>query len=307
MSKKLNHYVPVQLTAVLLIAVLLAGCGSDKKKAGSDEFTLDAVEIDTDLMEDVNNAKQIFYSLPSPLETALLIKSAGANYNEDLLNPTENTANYTTNKSMALNLGIFTTDLSFASLFDQTQTSIQYMNAAKQMADGLGILDAIDNNTIERLEANVNNRDVIMDIISETFMNSSSFLTENERPALASIVLIGGWVEGLYIASNLVNDEPLADNKLVERIVDQKLSFDIVLQLLDENKDNMDVANILTEINDLKVTFEKITISTSKIEAVTNEETGVTVLKSESTTNLTPELFQELQEKVKVLRTNFIS
>ena len=307
MSKKLNHYVPVQLTAVLLIAVLLAGCGSDKKKAGSDEFTLDAVEIDSDLMEDVNNAKQIFYSLPSPLETALLIKSAGANYNEDLLNPTENTAKYTTNKSMALNLGIFTTDLSFASLFDQTQTSIQYMNAAKQMADGLGILDAIDNNTIERLEANVNNRDVIMDIISETFMNSSSFLTENERPALASIVLIGGWVEGLYIASNLVSDEPLDDNKLVERIVDQKLSFDIVLQLLDENKDNIDVANILTEINDLKETFEKITISTSKIEAVTNEETNVTLLKSESTTNLTPELFKELQEKVKVLRTNFIS
>ncbi len=286
---------------------MLAGCGSDKKKTGSDDFTLDESEIDTELLDDINNAKQIFYSLPSPLETALLIKSAGASYNEELLNPSENTGNYTTNMSMALNLGIFTTDLSFASLFDQTQTSIEYMNAAKQMADGLGILDAIDNNTIERLEANVNNRDVIMDIISETFMNSSSFLTENERPALASIVLVGGWVEGLYIASSLVGDESLEDNKLVERIVDQKLSFDIVLQLLDDNKDNVDVANIIEDISDLRETFDKITITSSKIEAVEDVETNVTILKSQSSTNLTPDLFQELQDRVRVLRTNFVS
>jgi hypothetical protein len=298
---------PAKLTAILLIAVLFTGCRSDKQKSGSNEVTLDATELDADLLEDISSAKQIFYSLPSPLETALLIKSAGASYDEELLNPVENTSNYTTNKSMALNLGIYTTDLSFASLFDQTQTTIRYMNAAKEMADGLGILDAIDNNTIERLEENINNRDRIMDIISETFMSSSSFLTENERPALASIVLVGGWVEGLYIASNMVGDESIKDNKLVERIVDQKLSFDIVMKLLEDNKDNTDVAGIMEGINDLKATFDKITITTTKIQAVPDEESNVTVLKSESTIDITPEVFKELQEKVKVLRTNFIS
>jgi len=307
MSTKLFRLMPANLTAILLIAVLISGCRSDKQKNGSNEITLDASELDADLLDDISSAKQIFYSLPSPLETALLIKSAGATYDEELLNPVDNTSNYTTNKSMALNLGIYTTDLSFASLFDQTQTSIQYMNAAKQMADGLGILDAIDNNTIERLEENINNRDVIMDIISETFMSSSSFLTENERPALASIVLVGGWVEGLYIASNMVGDESIEDNKLVERIVDQKLSFDIVLKLLEDNKDNSDVAGIMDGINDLKTTFDKITITTTKIQAVPDEESNVTVLKSESTIDITPEVFKELQEKVKVLRTNFIS
>lgn len=307
MSKKLFHLVPANLTAILLAAVLLTGCGSDKQKSGSGEISLDETEMDADLLEDINSAKQIFYSLPSPLETALLLKSAGAVYNEELLNPVENTGNYTTNRSRALNLGIYTTDLSFASLYDQTQTSIRYMNAAKEMADGLGILDAIDANTIDRLEENINNRDAIMDIISETFMNSSSFLTENERPALASIVLVGGWIEGLYIATNLVGDDPIEDNKLVERIVDQKLSFNIVLALLEDNKDNTDIAGIIEDINDLKETFDKITITTSKIQAVPDEESNVTVLKSESTIDITPEIFSELQEKVMALRTNFIS
>jgi hypothetical protein len=307
MLKKIFSLMPTKLTAILLIAVLSAGCGSEKRKSGSDELSLSESEMDAGILEDINSAKQIFYSLPSPLETAMLIKNAGATYNEDILNSVDNTSSYTTNKSMALNLGIYTTDLSFASLFDQTQTSIRYMNAAKRMADGLGILDAIDNNTIEMLEENINNRDRIMDIISETFMNSSSFLTENERPALASIVLVGGWVEGLYIASNLVGDADIEGNKLVERIVDQKLSFDIVIQLLEENKDNMDVAEILSDIVELKVTFDKIIITTTSIQAVPDEESNVTVLKSESKIDITNEVFQELQEKVKVLRSNFIS
>ena len=307
MSKTINKLLMPGTAILIILFMVLAGCASDKSMSSGDEFGLDTNEISADLMDDISSAKQIFYSLPSPLETAMLIKTAGAAYNEDLLNPVENVDNYTTNRSRALNLGIYTTDLSFASLFDQTQTSIKYMNAAKSMADGLGILDAIDNSTIERLEENINNRDMIMDIISETFMNSSSFLTENDRPALASMVLVGGWVEGLYIATNLVGNQPIDDNKLVERIVDQKLSFDIVLKLLDDNKDNEDVANLLTEINEIKITFDKITIKTGKIEAVTDENTNVTVLKSESKINITPEIFQELSEKVKVLRSNFIS
>jgi hypothetical protein len=38
--------------------------------------------------------------------------------NEELLNPIPNASKYTTNKKRALNLGVYTTDLSFASLFD---------------------------------------------------------------------------------------------------------------------------------------------------------------------------------------------
>lgn len=307
MGKKRFLSLPVNLTAVLFLAVMIAGCGSDKQKGTGADFGLDSSEISEDLLDDINNAKQIFYSLPSPLETAMLIKSAGATYNEELLNPVSNTSKYTTNKMMALNLGIYTTDLSFASLFDQTQTSIEYMNAAKVMADGLGILDAIDNSTIERLEENINNRDMIMDIISETFMSSSSFLTENDRPALASIVLVGGWVEGLYIATSLVEGQNIKDNKLVERIVDQKLSFDIVINLLEDNQDHPDVSSLMDQIRDLKNTFDKITITTTPIKVVPDKESNVTILQSESTIKMTPEIFRELIEKVRVLRQNFIS
>ncbi len=289
-----------------MVLFLLNNCQSKGNKKTTDEVTVDQSEVNKELFSDINEAKKIFYSLPSPLETAMLIKTAGAKYDANLLNPLKNVDNYTTNKSMALNLGIYSTDLSFASLFDQTQTAIDYMGAAKKVADRMGILDAIDNNTIARLEENVNNRDAIMDIISETFMSSSSFLKDNDRASQAAVMLVGGWVEGLYIATQLVGDAPVKDNKLVERIVDQKLSLDIVIRLLDDYKTNTDVAAVLPQINELKSVFDKITIKTSKIEPVYDEATKVTTLKSKSEIKITPEVFKELVSKVKAIRSNFI-
>jgi hypothetical protein len=289
---------------ILPIAMFISlSCNSDKKTANQ-EVNVE-VDVDEKVLSDINQAKKIFYSLPSPLETAMLIKSAGASYNEKLLNPISKSSSYTTNKAMALNLGIYTTDLSFASLFDQTQTSINYMQAAKKMADGLGILDAIDNNTIKRLEENVNNRDVIMDIISETFMASSSFLKENDRQAIASIVLVGGWIEGLYIATQLVDVSKIKNNKMVERIVDQKLSLEIVMKLLEENKDNPDVASTIVEMNEMKKVFDKVKLETSNIQVVPNKSTNVTTLKSTSKFNITTELFVEISDKIKSIRNNF--
>ena len=283
------------------VMILFSGCSAD---GGKGNMT-DTISIDTTAVDQINQAKKIFYSLPSPIETAMLIKIAGATYNEKLLNPLSNVSRYTTNKSMALNLGIYTTDLSFASLFEQTQTTINYMSTSKKLAEGLGILDAIDNNTIKRLEENINNKEVIMDIISETFMASSSFLKENDRTAIASIVLVGGWIEGLFIATQLVNPDKLTENKLVDRIVDQKLSLDIVLKLLDENKDDQDVASLIAVMKDLKLVFDKIELSQSANETVVDDKTNVTTLKSESKSKITPLVYQELTGKVKAIRNNF--
>lgn len=297
-----------RLKGLLLISVaaFLVGCGSGGDKDKTPEVTVDMDEINQELFDNISDAKQIFYSLPSPLETAMLVRSAGADYDAEILNSVDNAGNYTGQRKMALNLGIYTCDLSFASLYDQTQASISYMNAAKQMADGLGILDAINDDTIERLEENVNNRDVLLDIVSETFMNSSSDLEETGRPAVAAIVLVGGWIEGLYIATELVNKGTFEGNKLVDRITDQKLSINIVMKLLEENVENSDVAAILAEVTELKTIFDKVIIETTTIEPEHDAETNVTTLKSESSTTMTPEIFAEISEKVKSLRNSYI-
>ncbi len=302
MLLKLKLFVSAPI--IIGVAFCLTSCSGGSKK-NSTEISVDSTELERDIFTDISHAKQIFYSLPSPLESALMIKSAGANYSEKLLNPLSNVTKYTTNRSMAISMGIYITDLSYASLFDQAQTTIKYMEASKKMADGLGITDAINKSTIDRLEENINNRDIILDIISETFMSTTAFLKENDRQPLATISLIGGWIEGLYIATQLSGDVAEIDSKIVSRIVDQKLSLEMVIKLMESNKDNADIQNVSIQINELKKVYDKITIKSSKIQPVVDEKTKVTTLKSTSSSDVTSEVFNELKETVKTIRNNF--
>ena len=294
------------LVGVLLLTSILTCCksgGSKESKAG------EAVEIpkgNSAVYEDMKKAEKIFNALPSPLESAMLIKSAGARFDQSLLNPVGNVNNYVSNKSMALNLGIYTCDLSFASLYEQTQLIIDYMNSAKKMADGLGILKTIDQPTIDRLEENINNSEVIMEIVSETFMNSSSYLEDNGQTAIAAMVLVGGWFEGLYISTQLVDMKDFNGNKLVGRIIDQKLSIDILLNLLNNSKGNPAVDEIILQVNSLKIVFDKITITTSPIRTEFDKTSNTTVLKSEIKTDMTPAVFKELATVVAEIRSSFV-
>lgn len=308
MDRKLLLSGRIFLLLFLMLGMILTGCNLGTKSEGESSGDFEASgTLDPETQEQLNTAKRIFYSLPSPLETAMLIKNAGAEYNEELMNPTSNTSRYITSKSKALNLGIYSTDLSYASLFDQSQATLDYIGAAKEMADGLNILDAIDEETVNQLEEQINNRDAIIDIISETLMNSNSFLKENNLEGTASVVLVGGWVEGLYIATNLVNENQLDGSKLVERIVDQKLSLDIMISLLESSPEDQDAQAVLEDVRALKTIFDKITINQGEVTVVENPETNVTTLKSESSIKITQRVFTELKAKVFEIRSSYIS
>jgi hypothetical protein len=237
----------------------------------------------------------------------MLVQSTGARFDQSYLNPISNVNSYVTNKSMALNLGIYTCDLSFASLYEQTQLIIDYMNAAKKMADGLGILKAVEQSQIDKLEENINNKDVIMEIVSETFMNSNSYLADNGQPAIAAMVLVGGWFEGLYISTQLVDMKDFKGNKLVGRIIDQKLSIDILLSLLESSKGNPAVDDLILQVNKLKVVFDKISIKSSKIKPEYDKSSNSTILKSEIKTDMSPAVFKELSSTVAEIRKTFVN
>lgn len=302
MNKKFGIIPTILL--VLCIGIFLAGCKGGTKPT-EEEVTV-PVSQDSKVYNDIKQAEKIFNALPSPLESAQLIKSAGAKFDQNQMNPISNVDKYATTKSMALNLGIYTCDLSFASMYEQTQLIIDYMNAAKKMADGLGILDAISQETIDGLEQNINNSEYIIKVVSETFMNSNSYLEENGQPAVAAMVLVGGWFEGLYISTQLVDMEEFDGNKLVSRIIDQKLSIDVLLKLLEGSKGNPAVDELIAQVTKLKVVFDKININSSPVRPEYDQSTNTTVLKSEVKTDMSPQTFKELASTVAEIRSSFV-
>lgn len=300
MKCKLLNITKFAIFSLFAVTTLFVGCNGDGTNV--EDQIEDSVTTDNN-GEEFNKAKQVIYGIPSPIETAMLMKRAGAKYNQDYLNPLSNVSNYTTTKSMALNLGVYSTDLSFASMFDQSQSSIKYLANTKKLADDLGILNAIDKSIINRMEANINNRDSLMEIISETFMNSNSFLKENDRAEIAAIILAGGWVEGLYIGTQVAANT--ASNKeLIERIADQRLSLNTLLSLMGEYKDDPNIKQIIPDMERLKTIFDKIQTTSSKMEVV--EKDGKSIISSKSEVKVSTEVFNEICKAAKEIRSNII-
>jgi hypothetical protein len=285
---------------LLAVTTLFVRCGGDSSNV--EDQIEDSVNT-TNKVDEFNKAKQVIYGIPSPIETAMLMKRAGAKYNQDYLNPISNLGNYTTTKSMALNLGVYSTDLSFASMFDQSQASIKYLSATKKLADDLGILNAIDKTIITRMETNINNRDSLMTIISETFMNSNSFLKENDRAEIAAIILAGGWVEGLYIGTQVAS-HTASNKELIERIADQRLSLNTLLSLMAEYKEDPNIKAITPDMERLKSIFDKIQTSSSKMEVV--EKDGKSIISSKSEVKVSTEIFNEITKAASEIRNNII-
>jgi hypothetical protein len=126
------------------------------------------------------------------------------------------------------------------------------------------------------------------------------------------MVLVGGWIEGLYIGTRMVGDKPEQGNKLVNRIAEQKLSFSIVERMLQDNtknlrgEENRDIMELINELHALKTAFDKIEVQTSAVKIDDNDTANVATLKSQTKISFTPEAFTELQAAVKSLRNNFV-
>jgi hypothetical protein len=294
----------IRLLVTLGLVVGIASCNSSDKKETSTQSAEEQEQAQKEQI--VKDVKKVMYSLPSPVETTLLLKKAGAGYDEALLNPTSNANKYNTDKQKALNLGVYGADLSYASIFEQDQTIMQYMNVSKKLAIGLDLLAAIDQSIIDRLEANHDNRDSVIRIISETFWNSNSTLKEVNRLEMAALILAGGWVEALYLATQLTKDVK-KDKELVERIVEQKLSFNELTMLLGEYAEtNPDIADVASKLEGISQIFNEIEIEKSGIQTITDEESGSTVLKATQKINITQAQYDALKTASANLRNSFI-
>lgn len=295
----------ISILTFVAISMFIYSCTSDDKNKKVNEKIQKSLNEDENLTNDFNKAKQIFYALPSPIETTMLIKRAETTFDETILNPTKNSVNYNTSKSKALNLGIYGADLSYASLFDQTQTSIKYLSISKTLAEDLGLMNIVGKNFATRLENNVNNRDSCMGIISEIFTNSNSALKENGRPEIAAMIIVGGWIEGLYIATKLTKKSN-NNNELIDRIVDQKISLNTLINLLEEYKNNKSINSILNDMRIIKSVYDEIQIVSSKIEPITDTETKITTLKAKTDIFMSDKIFNKLCTSVDSIRNNII-
>ncbi len=293
LSAKLNFVI-----ALAIISSLFA-CNNGSKS--------DAEDVDAAAVESKNKVAKVFYAVPSPSELSAMIKATGANYNKNMLNPASNEAKYTSIIQKAMNLGVFGADLSYTSTFDQTQEAMVYMGVCKKLADGLGITGAINENTVKRMEKNLNNKDSLLKIISDTYLETDIYLKNNDRAGVSALVVAGGWIEGLYISVNIASQN--ANNEMiVKRIAEQKLILENLIGLLETNEANDNAPEMMTELKALKAIYDNVKMTEAPAaEVKTDNAAQKTVIGSGGELTLTPAQLAEITKKITAIRTMIVS
>ena len=288
----------LNLLLAAAIGLMAIGCANNNGKSGFGGNN----NFEPDFANDLNKAKQVFYSLPSPIETAYLIRSTGVPYSMDLANPTDNATYYSTTMQKALNFGVYGADLSYASLFNQTQETIQYMATEKKIADDLGIFDFAQSDIIERIESNINDRDSLMEIITDGFNNANGYLKDVGQAEVAALIVAGGWIEGLYLATSLAQTATDNNARLIDLVIDQRHSLSILIKLLESYKDMDNVSKVYGWLNDLQASFDRIKTTSSDIKTETTTD-GKTTLAADTDVLMNDKLFAAICQKTDSIRT----
>lgn len=294
--------------AIMIALLMLSGC-----KCSNTDSQNEITEVETDTVDDADDrgeklqkVQEIFYTIPSPMEMASMLKKTGTGYESDMLNDINNVVKYTSSKRQALNLGIYGADLSYASIFNQNQEAIIYLSCAKQLADKLGVTNAFSNETMDRIEVNIENRDSLLDIISDSFYTLDAYLKENDRQNISALVITGGWVEGLYLATIIAENLDEVPEDLRKRIADQQYSLNDLIELVEGYQAAGGLDDVLADLKSLKELYDQVEITTEEGEITTDEASGVTVLSGGATYELTDEQLEKITARVKEIRTSYI-
>lgn len=278
MNKLKNLIAKFSFLAVAM-SLFVIGCG-DGSTDQTDDNNKDTVVTVAD------QAEKLVYPLPTPLEITNMLNKAGASYILDLSNRPENVDKYFTEAAKALNLGVFGADLSYSATYNKTQETMNFFVCTKKLRDGMDIQTPYNEDLSSRIEGNIENSDSLYRILTSSFKNTFEYLNDNNKGAISVMVLAGGWVEGLYISTQLAlltekNDE------ILQGIADQKGSLGKLLTLMESYKDNQNVSEILVKLNDVNAIFAELQEVDGKVQ-------------------MTEESFKKINEEVEALRKKIV-
>lgn len=287
------------LAWLLSLVLLVTACQPAGQNTTKEE--LDSLAADTSQNGRAEKVIKIFYNVPSPLEMATLVQRDNASFYAELLSPVENLERFNTHANTALNIGVYGVDLSYAKIFGQNQKALKYLQAIKKLSNKLGIPQDDAENIFEKIEGNVENSDTLLKVINQTYNTADKYLKDNERETTASLIIVGGWIEAMYIATNIYKKEENPED-ILERIVVQKLSLNTLIELLSNQQDDRVVAAYLQKLILIKKIYDKIEIKYTHSEVNIDTVKKVITIRGEEPLDVTDEQIEKISNLVASLR-----
>lgn len=254
----------------------------------------------------VAEKKEINYGLLTPTEVTTMFNRLGVPHDNSVLNPTENAEKYTSNAKAALNLGIYGVDFGYIKMFGFGQQMLDYVITIKDLSERLGIPDKYLFEPLKKVESEMSDPDTVMALVNKSYSDIETHLRTENRESTAGLMLMGGWIEALYITTHLLYDPENPDSIVVEKIAQQKYTLTSLLSFMKNYYDDPVVVFYTKKLIFLKRYFDTFEIYFKKGDL--EIDTGKKVLRaSGSDLTVTKETLDNIREYTGKIRGDIIS
>ncbi len=291
----------IKILTLAFSLILLIGCKGSENKDTAPLVAEDSIDTLSTLIKFDNSV----FPLPSPWQVASLIKKVNIPYNDNFVNKPDKYQNYTTSFKQALNLGIYGTDISYLNIYEKIQESISYLGTIRKLSEELGVTQAFDPKVFEAVERNINNRDSLTRIIARAYANSDTYLKTNDRNDIGSLIIAGGWIESMYILTQIVQTNN--HREIINRIGEQKHPLDNLIELLTPfYYKSSEYSSLIDDLIDIAYEFDGVIYSYTYREPKIDPEHNLIIINSQSRVIMSEYHIQIISKKIGALRNKIV-
>jgi hypothetical protein len=248
------------IAIIILLVGFCTSCNDKTPRTVETEITYAYGMPDSTQADVPEEKREIFYGLLTPVEISQIFSRLETSYNPEILNDNDNSNDYLSSSKAALNLGVYGVDLSYLKMFDMNSEMIQYMMVVRSLSNKLGIpLDYLTE-PINNLEGDMSDSDSVLIYVNDAYKRIENHLKVDGRESTAALMVLGGWIEALYIATELLLDTEEPDPEVVARVAEQKYTLNTLLSFLKNYYDDPVVVYYTKKLKFLKKYFDRFEI-----------------------------------------------
>lgn len=291
---KLHYFKPIAYLSVVASVALISCHGNNNSSAANstaDSLTKATAQKGVDAADQDSET----YLLPSPLQIASIFKNSGLTYEPGVTAGLKDASQFNSQYEQALNMGIYSADLSYCILNKQTDDAMKYLKIVKSLSDKLGFGSVFESNSfITRFQSNMNSTDSLASLIAELQMQTDTYLENNKQKYIGIIAFAGAWVESMNIGGTVY--EKSKNQGISSRISEQMNILDGLIKLLKKyNASDTHIAGLVADLNTIKAAYGEF----SEVKSYNPD--------SEQPITLTSEHVSQLGALVKTLRGKFVA
>ena len=204
-----------------------------------------------------SDIEEFIYPLPTSFEVTEMINDLEIGYDIGITNLTENTDKYFTEAKKAINLGVFGADLAYASTYQMKQEVMLFLETSRKLADDLGIASIYNEELISDVESNIDEKERLVELITNSFYDIFAQLNQNGKANLALLGVAGSWVESLFITTQ-VSANVYHNIGLVKIIHKEKTSLGTLMDILNDNNEDEKIDDIINKLTPLYDIYETV-------------------------------------------------